>query len=1426
MLFPLRVSASVLVSFFAASLVGQTPQTTPSRVLAPIDAASRLSLPNSLHPLATRANDRGALAAGTQLSRLQLLLKRSDAQEADLHQLLDDLHNPASPSFHHWLTPEDFGKRFGPSDADVAKLTGWLASQGFTGAKLLPGRQVLEFNGTADQFRTAFGAEIHQYSSANGLRNASSSVPSIPAALAPVVNSFVTLNNFTPRPPHSLRGKATYDLATGKSIPSWTIGSSSTGYFFPLAPADFAVQYDTAPLIAGGNNGAGQTIAVINISNVNAYFVARYRSLFSLPASPLQVIVDGVDPGIDGVNSPDGSGVGWAGEAYLDVEMTGMAAPGANIDLVIASDTALTDAFSLASEHAVYNNLAPIMSLSVEACEMDLGSENAFFNNLWQQAAAQGITVVVAASDSGSAGCDDFDTQEYATRGQQVNGFASTPYNIAVGGTDFYYSSYATGGNTLAAQVASYWSETASNSTPNETLKSYIPEQPWNNSQYGLNADRYTSGATNIVAGSGGASNCGILTGSVCAPYAKPAWQTGTGVPADGVRDLPDVSVFAANGYNYSYYPICDSDGDCQPVSSGSTVQIDGAGGTSASAPAFAGIMALVTQKYGRQGLANYVLYPLAAQYPAAFHDVTVGTNTVPCNIATTPSGEHAKNCIAVTNPVTVTDQNTGTGSVVEGEIGSGTTAEYKAGVGYDLASGLGSVDANVMIADWNKVAFAATTTTLTPSSTSFAHGTSVTLAGKVTGTAATPTGQVAVMTTSTTANQTSKADFTLASGAFSTALNTLPGGTYTIYGRYSGDTVNASSTSTPITLNVTPESSATALEVFGNNKALSSGATVSYGEGLQMEALPAPSASLSAYVTCKLNNTTCPSFTTPTGSVSFTESGVTLPTVQLDASGEGYFSYQPTVGSHTITAAYSGDASYASSTSTSASVVVGKDTPTYSAAEAVYGNGFDNSGTNKTLSFLVTNSNEYTGANVTAPSGSLTFTGGPSTMPASANLAAGINPNTNGAAGIATVTLPATTPAGTYTIHYAYPGDTNYVGGSGTYSVTLTAATGTVSTITASAVSGSVATPAAGVNITVTVTGNTTIGTPTGYLFLFSNGTFYGYDTLPAGSGASVTDVINVASGLFTGSNVVTVEYVSFNGYQPSETTVAVSKSVADFTLLPTSTTLTTSTSSVTDNLNLASTGSFAGAVNLTCAATGGVTCSFSSTAPTLTAGGLATSTVTLNPNGAAVGAYSAVITGADTTGQYVHTATLTLNVVSSVTAPGLTLSSAGNITLASPGATGSTMITLTPSGSFAGSVALSCAITSSPANAADTPTCVIPSAVTVTAGTAATSTLTINSTAPKSGVRSGTITLLGSFAAGSLLMLTLTPRRRRPALFAALLTAALLTTLTGCGGNKTVTGGGGTGDPGTSTGAYAVTVTATGSGVTATTVVGLTIN
>jgi hypothetical protein len=1283
---------------------------------------------------------------------MHLVLKRSDTQEAALKQLIDEMHTPGSPNYHNWLTPDQFGAQFGPSDQDIAAVTTWLTTHGFNVRGINPGHQTLEVSGSVAQLRNAFHTQIHQYTVNGQTRYSNANDPQIPAALAPVVGGFVSLNNFPVRSyAHSL-GKAQYDPKTNQATPQWTMGSSSA-LSLVLAPKDFAVQYDLSPLYTANVNGAGQSIAIINESNINVGLVNQFRTLFGLPNNPPQVIIDGNDPGVDGINNPGGPNFASV-EAYLDVEWAGAVAPNATVYLVIASTTALEDGLILAAERAVYSNIAPIIGVSFGNCEVNMGSSNPFLSSLWEQAAAQGITVAVSTGDAGSAGCDNDSTQSFAVSGQAVNGFASTPYNVAVGGTDFFYSQYSAGGTALSSQIATYWNTTPSNSTPTVSLLQPIPEQPWNSSQYGLNINSYYSEFqdTTIAGAGGGASNAAVCggtysntTGLCSVPltgYPKPVWQKGvTGIPADGVRDTPDVSLFASSGINASFYPLCASDGDCQPASGG-TVQITSVGGTSASTPAFAGIMALVNQKYGRQGQANTVLYPLAAQFPAAFHDVTNGNISVPCEFAPTVT----TSCIAVTNPIVLTTQS---GPVTEGRIGTGTTPLYNATAGYDLASGLGTVDANQLVNNWNKVTLAASTTTMTATPANsiplnnIPHGSSVTIAGTVTG-SGTPTGDIALMTDNTEQSQQFATKYALANGSYSGTTTALPGGTYNIWAQYGGDSVNGISTSAKTQITVTPETSVIDFNMFNGNIFYRPGAgpatSVDYGTQLLLSAVVAPPSQAAALETCVTTGTGCSAltaFTSPTGVITFADNSSTLNTAALNNEGDAEYNAPFTVGAHSVTAAYAGDKSYnAAPTSAPITFTVVKDTPTLVLdASALASVGGNTSGINGPNQPLVMTLQVLNGAQVAAttqtsifpvpvapPTGTITVTGLPSGVPTSATLTPGVDPAGQGGyqapQGVANFTVPAGTTSGNFNATFSYSGDSNYNATSKSFTLPITNTTGKgqTSTITAT-ISGTTASPTAALTITGTVTGSsssfneplnlfwpTTGGTvlaalfflvprrrrnwiamtglvvivvssivigcggggggssnnggggggttptgkaPTGSVFVYTSGYYiatFNVNAPTSGLVSSFTGVLN-SSIIPQGANQITLQYSGDTVYNPSAFTLSssISNSLADFTLIPASTNIPlTAGSGGTTSINLASINGFAGAVNLTCAATT-VTCSLPSPA-TLTSNGNTSALLTVNaPAGTATGNYNVLITASDASGKYVHTLAIT---------------------------------------------------------------------------------------------------------------------------------------------------------------------------------------
>jgi pseudomonalisin len=567
------------------------------RITSFIDDDQRVTLLGNVHPLAASQYDAGAVAPGFSMEHMLLTLLPDAEQQNALNQLLDAQHNPDSPHYHQWLTPEQYAQRFGITDADTAQVVGWLQDHGMEVEEVTAGRGSIVFSGAASQVESAFHTRIHAYLIGNELHHANATNPEIPAALVRVVGGVVSLHDFHSEPMHG---------PVQKPSPEFTSGGSHY-----LAPADFATIYDLVPLYQQGMNGSGQSIAIVARSNIKIADVRQFRTLFGLPANDPQIIVNGADPGI--VSS------GEETEADLDAEWSGAVARNAAIKFVVSKSTNASDGVDLSAQYIVSHNLAPVMSTSFGLCEASLGaSGNAFLNSLWQQAAAQGITVIVSSGDSGAAGCDSASAAS-AKHGRGVNGLCSTPYSVCVGGSEF--------SDTLSPSL--YWLSSNLSGTQVSAI-SYIPEMAWNEGGPGAG----------LWAGGGGASSI----------YAKPSWQAGTGVPADGKRDVPDVALSAAGHDGYLIY----QEGALSVV-----------GGTSASAPSFAAVMALVLQHTAaRQGNANTVFYSLAGKQRAGgapvFHDIIKGSNSVP------------------------------------GLAGFAATA------GYDQATGLGSIDGSVLVNHWS----------------------------------------------------------------------------------------------------------------------------------------------------------------------------------------------------------------------------------------------------------------------------------------------------------------------------------------------------------------------------------------------------------------------------------------------------------------------------------------------------------------------------------------------------------------------------------------------------------------------------------------------------------------------------------------------------------------------------------------------------
>lgn len=968
---------------------------TPRRLTQAIDNTRLVQLHGNVHRLARAEFDRGLAPPNRPLHGMMLLLKRSPQQETALQQLLVDQQTPGSAQYHHFLSPTDFGTQFGPAPADLQTVTQWLQGQGFSVDRVARAGNVIEFSGTAGAVETGFHTSIHQYRVAGVDHWANATDPAIPAALTPVVGGVVSLNDFV-KPAGHMRGQGHGTKPVmGMGVPRVAFNPpAAQGGGHAIVPGDFAILYNVAPLYSANINGQGQSIAIVGRSDVDMNDIRDFRNLFvpSNPGNLPQVFVNGPDPG--------DLGGGDEGESDLDLQWSGAVAPNATIDFVVSATTDTTDGVDLSAEYVVDNNLAPVMSTSFDACEADLGqTENSFIEEVYEQAAAQGITVVDSSGDSGVAGCDPDDGSEpAATQGPGVSGLASTPFNVAVGGTQFNEGS------------GSFWNAT-NDPTTLASAMSQIPEVAWNESC--LNASTCDSNAP--LSSSGGGTS--LL-------YPKPSWQSGTGVPNDGVRDVPDVSFSTAA---HDGYVVCQG-GICHPDASGN-FNFDVFAGTSASAPSFAGVMALVNQKTASiQGQADYVLYSLARSAKQNWTQCNSATGT-----PTTLAGCIFLDTTAGNNSVPCVD---GTPSCSSGSSGStGTLTGFNAGTGYDLVTGLGSMNVANLVNNWSSaVATNASATTLSLSPQSVVHGAqvnlSITVTNKATGGLG-PTGDVVLI--AQTGGNGAGIDFgtlELGQGGCSSSVpcvmgaeNGLPGGSYTVVARYGGDGNFAPSVSNAVTMNVSPEASVTTLGAFetdvnGNEFPVTS---ATYGDLVFLDSFVEGAAAVANAADCQANGN-CINDGEPTGTVSFSNQGSAFAppgfgsTLPLNTEGAADFPNGVTTlvpGNYLIEGVYSGDASFSPSTSLGISLTVAKAPASTTVTSQT-------SGTNLVLTATVSTSSLGS-----APSGNVTFFAGTTSL-GSATLTGGTDATTGFANATATLTVAASA-VGQSTVTAQYGGDANY---------------------------------------------------------------------------------------------------------------------------------------------------------------------------------------------------------------------------------------------------------------------------------------------------------------------------------------------------------------------------------------------------------------
>ena len=892
-LLSLFASLSLLASasFSGTAVMAQQFAAPRVRIVEKIDETSLVALKGNTHPAANARNDLGRVSPDLPMTDLILVLSRDAAQQAAFDKFVASQYDADSPSFHHWLTPDEVGADFGPSESDVATVENWLTGNGFTIGEVTRDRMSIRFSGTAAKVESAFHTEIHNLSVKGEAHIGNMSDPQIPAAIAPVVVGVKALHNFFPRPLHRMGSKVTLNRAAGgwqrtasasvrpTHVSKATPGPSKPGAEFTInvpaaggstgtpayteediSPYDFATIYNVLPLWNKGIDGTGQTIAIAGTSDVSQNDISTFRTFFGLPTNlaantpqivhPNPSLPGKDDPGICTSTTSTICGIGDLIENSLDVEWSGSIAKNAQIILVTAaSQSATDDTLYDAESYIVNNTTAPVLSVSYGLCELFEGTAgNAEYNTLWQNAASEGIAVFVAAGDSGAASCDDGGSSSgpyVAEYGVSVSGLASTPYDTAVGGTDFNWCPFLSGFNGNACPASPYWS--ASNTTPsgagNPSISAlgYVPEMPWNETctnpfmlaglqalagpnyldvsgvnnteeacnliSYNVSALEseygYSVGLLNTVGGGGGVSNCttsdGATVASCTGGYAKPSWQSPaglTGIVNDSKRDLPDVSFFSADGYvSDSAYLICVEEDGGSPCTYSSDAEpfASEVGGTSASTPPMAGVMALINQKAGAaQGFANPELYKLAAKQTYSgcsaesvttssscyFNDIdagpfaSAGTNAMPCDYGW--EGSISPNCTAA-------DSLEGSADVV------GILSGYSAGTGYDQATGLGSLNVANVVNAWPSIApGAAVTVTVTPASSSVFLAQSLAVAGTV---ASSPSGGTAPTGTVTLTGGGYTATAALSGGTYSFTIpaNGLDAGTDTLNVAYGG---------------------------------------------------------------------------------------------------------------------------------------------------------------------------------------------------------------------------------------------------------------------------------------------------------------------------------------------------------------------------------------------------------------------------------------------------------------------------------------------------------------------------------------------------------------------------------------------------------------------------------------------------------------